>query len=164
MGANDERDWAAWSGEAVQIMQTRNRAFIEKFDLSNRPYRWSLEQGQIAFPTAADVVVADLCVVGSVSVCEGTFLWAWENETIPVQARRRLEEVRTFGAKHELALLTTGEWRGGRAEGVEMVAVAGRVLDAEGVWIAPEGDVTLFFTLHRFRVQRLSEVAWLSPE
>ena len=31
-----------------------------------------------------------------------------------------------------------------------MTAVAARVLNAEGMWVAPTGDVTLFFALSNF--------------
>jgi hypothetical protein len=143
-------------------MQSRNRAFIEKFALSGRAFRWDLDAGQIAFASAEYVVVADLCVAGSISACEKTFLWAWANEAIPRRAQERLHDVRTFGKTHDLGLLTTAEWPATRAEGLEMLAVAGRVLDADGVFVAPAGDLTLFFVLHRFRAQLRSEVAWLS--
>jgi hypothetical protein len=43
-----------------------------------------------------------------------------------------------------------------------MLAVAGRVLDAEGVFVAPEGDLTLFFVLHGLRTRPAGEVTWLA--
>lgn len=68
-------------------MQSRNRAFMERFALSGRPFQWDLEAAQIAFISAESAVVADLCVVGSVSECEKTFLWAWANEATPSRPR-----------------------------------------------------------------------------
>jgi hypothetical protein len=162
METDGERDWGRWSREAVEIMQSRNRAFIEKFALSGQAFRWDLDVGEIAFVSTEYAVVADLCVVGSISAYEETFLWAWANEAIPPRAQERLHVVRSFGETHDLGLLTTAEWPAGRAEGLEMLAVAGRVLDADGVFVAPAGDLTLFFVLHRFRAQPLSEVAWLT--
>jgi hypothetical protein len=150
-----------WSREAVQIMQERNRAFLERFALSGNAFRWDLEAAQIAFVSGERAVIADIAVAGLTSQSDGTFLWAWAHEAIPPQARQGMDEVRVFGARHDLGLLTTAEWPGGRAEGMEMLAVAGRVLDAEGVFVAPDGDRTLFFTLHRFRTQPLREVTWL---
>ena len=162
MEPDDEQDWQAWSREAVSLMQARSQAFVDKFALAGRPFRWDLDEAQIAFVGTEHATVADLCVVGSISAHEGTFLWAWANEVIPPPAQARLNEVRSFGETHDLTLLTTAEWPGARAEGLEMVAVAGRILNAEGVFIAPDGDRTFFFTLHRFRTQPLSEVAWLT--
>lgn len=144
------------------MMQARNDAFSEKFGLAQQPYRWDLEQGQLAFLMGDHVVVADLCVVGSASGSEGTFRWSWANEAIGGQAKARIDEVRAFGEKHDLGLLTTAQWRGGRPEGIEMLAIAGRVLDADGVWIDAWGDATVFFTLHRFRTCRSSDLGWLA--
>jgi hypothetical protein len=48
-------------------------------------------------------------------------------------------------------LLIRPEWPGDRSDALEAAAVAGRVLDADGIWIAPTGDVTLFFALTNLR-------------
>src|SRR5262245_12651966 len=145
-------DWGAWSREAVRLMQERNAAWLRDHGLQqDAPYEWSLGDAQLVFGSTAGDVVADICVLGSVSRSEGTFLWAWANEAIPPQARRGLEQVRAFGESNRLALLTKPEWPGAVADGLEMAAVAARVLDAAGVWVAPTGDVTLFFALSRFR-------------
>jgi hypothetical protein len=152
---DSERDWGAWSRDAVRLMKMRNEAFIERFGLSGQPYRWDLETARIAFALQKYAVVADLCTVGSVSAGEGNFVWSWANEAIPHRAKERLDEVRRFGEAYGLELLTRAEWNGGRAEALEMLAVAGRILDADGTWTDAEGDFTLFFTLHRFRIERL---------
>jgi hypothetical protein len=62
-----------------------------------------------------------------------------------------LARVREFGKARALELLVTPQWPGGRPEGLEMAAVAGRILDADGIWIEETGDVTLFFALSNFR-------------
>ena len=162
MGPDSEHDWKRWSREAVELMQSRNRAFMEKFALCDQPFRWDLEAAQIAFIAAECAVVADLCMVGSISVCEKTFLWAWANETIPSGAQEGLLDVRAFGATHDLDLLVTAEWPATRAEGLEMLAVAGRVLDADGAFVDSAGDLTMFFVLHRFRTRLRTEVSWLT--
>jgi hypothetical protein len=125
-------------------MQERNRAWMEDYDLQGCQYVWTFDDAQLVFRPGSDEVVADICVIGSVSEAEGTFLWAWANETIPEHARRGLERVREFGGRNELESLTKPVWPGGRSDGLEMAAVAGRVLDAAGVWVAPTGDATLY--------------------
>jgi hypothetical protein len=50
-----------------------------------------------------------------------------------------------------LELLIRPKWPGGRPEGLEMAAVAGRILDADGILVEETGDVTLFFALSNFR-------------
>ena len=132
-------------------MQERNRAWMEDYGLQGCQYVWTFDDAQLVFRPGSDEVVADICVLGSVSETEGTFLWAWANETIPEHARRGLERVREFGDRNELESLTKPVWPGGRSDGLEMAAVAGRVLDAAGVWVAPTGDATLFFALSNLR-------------
>jgi hypothetical protein len=154
-------DWQAWSREAVALMQARNQAFLAEFALAGLPYRWDLDWAQIAFTGEGHATVADICLIGSVSAHAGTFLWAWANQAIPRAAQARLHEVRAFGETHALTLLLTAEWPASRAEGLEMLAVAGRVLDAQGVFVDADGDRTFFFTLHGFRTRPLSDVAWL---
>lgn len=144
-------DWGEWSREAVQLMQERTNAWVRDYSLQDRHYHWSLDDAKLVFPSEGDEVIADICVLGSLSVSEGTFLWAWANEAIPSQARRGLERVREFGEENGFEPLTKPEWSADRADGLEMTAIAARVLDAAGVWVAPTGDVTLFFALSNFR-------------
>jgi hypothetical protein len=146
-----EFDWRAWSREAVRLMIERNAAFVRDHGLQDRPYHWDLDDAQLVFSADNDEVIADICVLGSLSSSEGTFLWAWANEAIPLQARRGLEGVREFGERNALELLSRPEWPSDAAGGLEVAAVSGRILDASGVWVAPTGDVTLFFALSNFR-------------
>ena len=127
-------DWAEWSRESVHMMQARNAVFVSTFGLEAAPYRWDLDSALLTFRLGECDVVADLCLVGTTSQAEGTFLWAWANETIPACAVRGLEEVRVFGVTHGLGLLTEPEWAGGRADALEVMAIAGRLLDAAGVF------------------------------
>jgi hypothetical protein len=162
MDEDAARDWSQWSRECVQLMQARNRAFIDKFALSGRRFHWNLDVAKIVFAAAESAVIADLTAVGSTSESEGSFRWAWANAAIPRPAKERIEEVRRFGQTHRLDLLTEAQWPGGRAEALEMLAVAGRILDADGVLVAPDDDLTFFFALHRFRAQPLSTLPWLT--
>jgi len=147
-------DWSAWSQEAVRLMQARNRTWVQSYSLDARPCQWSLDDAELVFRCESDEVVSDICVIGSVSRSEGTFCWAWANEAIPSCAQANLTRVREFGEVWALELLTKPQWPGARPEGLEMAAVAGRILDADGIWIEEAGDVTLFFALSNFRRRR----------
>lgn len=146
-------DWSEWSREAVAAMEASNQAWIEQYQLAGAPYHWDLAAGELVFTRAGDQVVADLCLVGTVSEMAGTFQWAWANDAIPAAAKRDLHKVRTFGATHGLPLLTTPERPGGRSDGLEMLAIAGWIQEASGGFIESEGELVLFFTLHRWRVR-----------
>jgi hypothetical protein len=145
-------NWGEWSRQAVAAMQAKNEAWVTRFALQRAPYRWDLGTAELIFERPVDRVVADICVVGTVSPAQGTFQWAWANEVIPLTAKQGLELVRTFGEVHDLPRLIEPEWPGGRPDGLEMLAIAGRVQDASGGFVETTGDLTLFFTLSRFRV------------
>jgi hypothetical protein len=132
-------------------MQERNTAWTRNYSLEGCRYQWSLDDAQLVFRSESNEVVCDICVIGSVSRSDGTFCWAWANGAIPSCAQRGLERVREFGKTHALELLIQPQWPGGRPDGLKMAAVAGRILDADGVWIAETGDVTVFFALSNFR-------------
>lgn len=149
-------DWAAWSRDAVALMQARNEAWIERFGLSGAPYTWNIEQATLRFTRESGAVIADLCVVGTAAASGGTFLWAWANDGIPKHAWQRLHPVIGFGQQHGLDLLTTPEWTGGKSEGLEVLAVAGRILDADGTFLDTHGDLTVFFLLFDIREERVA--------
>jgi hypothetical protein len=144
-------DWSVWSKDSVALMQQRNEEWRQKFELEHATYFWDLETAEIGFTTTNRRVIADMCVAGTVSHSEGTFLWGWANESLPALSIAGLETVRAFGEEHDLELLTSSSLPGGRAQGLECVAIAGRLQNAAGVFIDPLDDVTMFFTLNNFR-------------
>jgi hypothetical protein len=133
-------------------MNAQNEAWTSRFDLERARFRWDLAAAELRFERATDHVVVDLCLVATVSEPAGTFMWSWANDAVPDAAKRGLDVVRAFGARHDLPRLTDPEWPGSRADGLEMLAIAGRLQDASGGFIDKEGELELFFTLHRFRV------------
>ena len=135
----------------MMLMHERNRDWTSRFELESAPYTWDLEQATITFARPDDLVIGDICIVGTAAESTGTFLWAWANEALPQGAWAEIDAVREFGRLHSLELLTDAEWPGGRAEGLEMLAAAGRILDAEGAWVDTSGDLTLFFLLFDLR-------------
>ena len=114
-------------------MQARNYSWVQSYGLEGHPYQWSLDDAELVFRGESDEVVSDICVIGSVSRSEGTFCWAWANEAIPSCAQHNLTRVREFGEVWALELLTKPQRPGARPEGLEMAAVAGRILDADGI-------------------------------
>ncbi len=85
----------------MRLMQERNVLWQQHFGVRDCPFHWDINTATIEFRRDTDEVIASVCVVGTTSVCEGTFRWGWTNESIPSVARRRLELVREFGARHD---------------------------------------------------------------
>ena len=123
-------DWTAWSQEAVAMMASRTRQLFAKHGLTpGSPSLWDLDAGELVVGGAHFPLIA----VGTVS--GDSFMWAWANDAIPTPAKEGLDRVRAFGEEHDLQLLVTPCISGGLAQAKECLAIAGRVLDASGVWL-----------------------------
>lgn len=151
--AHEATDWAAWSREAVETMVARNAGWPQQFGLQGQPaYRWDLERALLVFEGPLHEVVATVCLVGTTSEREGSFVWSWANEAIPPVHGQALEVVHEFGRDHHLALLTTPRIQGGRPEATECLCIAGRLQRAVGTFIDQQGDVALYFTILHLQV------------
>lgn len=151
--AHEATDWAAWSREAVETMVARNAEWPQQFGLQGQPaYRWDLERALLVFEGPLHEVVATVCLVGTTSEREGSFVWSWANEAIPPVHGQALEVVHEFGRDHHLALLTTPRIQGGRPEATECLCIAGRLQRAVGTFIDQQGDVALYFTILHLQV------------
>ncbi|MDH0900152.1 hypothetical protein N5C12_12380 [Comamonas aquatica] len=151
--AHEATDWAAWSREAVETMVARNAEWPRQFGLQGHPtYRWDLERALLVFEGPLHEVVATVCLVGTTSEREGSFVWSWANEAIPPVHGQALEVVHEFGRDHHLALLTTPRIQGGRPEATECLCIAGRLQRAVGTFIDQQGDVALCFTILHLQV------------
>ncbi|MEG0052404.1 MAG: hypothetical protein RR715_04000 [Comamonas sp.] len=145
---NTAPDWAAWSREAVQTMMARNAEWPGQFGLQASPaYRWDLDKAILVLEGALHKVVATVCLVGTSSDSEGSFLWSWANEAVPPQHGQALEVVHDFGRDNQLALLTTASIQGGRPEATECLCIAARLQRAMGTFIDKQGDMTLYFSI-----------------
>ena len=141
-------DWGRWSREAVAQLKERGDALRARHGLANSTsYHWDLATPSIRFEPEGGPVSFRIQCVGTVSNHEGTFLWGWANDGLPAVGTQDLHIVREFGEAHQLGLLTDAEWAGGHGEALEMLAIAGRVLDADGFWIEPDDDGAIYFVL-----------------
>ncbi len=152
--AQHPTDWNAWSREAVESMMAGNALWQREFGLEGSPkYHWDLDSATLTLDGALGPVLATVCLVGTSSDAEGSFLWSWANEAIPRQHGQALEAVHAFGRENQLALLTTARIQGARPEAMECLCIAGRLQRALGTFIDQQGDVTLYFTILHLRVE-----------
>ena len=147
-------DWSAWSRESVEMMMARNAEWPRQYGLTDAPaYRWDLDSATLVLDGPLHQVVATVCLVGTTSESEGSFLWSWANEAVPALHGQALEAVHEFGRENQLALLTTARIQGGRPEATECLCIAGRLQRAIGTFVDQQGDVTLYFTILHLAIQ-----------
>jgi hypothetical protein len=146
-------DWSAWSREAVEMMLARNAEWTRSFGVSeSSPCRWDLDSATLVFDAEHHQVQATVCLVGTTSASEGSFLWSWANEAVPTQHGQALEVVHEFGRENQLALLTTARIQGGRPEAMECLCIAARLQRAAGTFVDVQGDVALYFSILHMQV------------
>lgn len=151
--AHHTTDWAAWSREAVEAMMARNAQWPRQFGLLEAPrFQWDLDRATLVFDAPLHQVVAHVCLVGTSSEKDGSFVWSWANAAIPPHHGQALEAVHDFGRENQLALLTTPRIQGGRPEATECLCIAARLQRAVGTFIDQQGDVSLYFTLLHLQI------------
>lgn len=150
---NQSTDWAAWSREAVETMMAQNAQWPRQFGVQGNPaFQWDLDSATLVLEAPLHKVVATVCLVGTSSEKEGSFVWSWANEAIPKLHGQALEVVHDFGRENQLALLTTACIPGGRPEALECLCIAARLQRAIGTFIDQQGDVSLYFTILHMQI------------
>ena len=125
------------------LMATRMRDLLARHQVpAGAAYHWDLEAGVFTIGGGAFRLTAVGTVAGD------AFVWAWANDAIPATGKAGIEQVRQFGADHDLWLLVEPSVPGGLAQAKECVALAGRVLDAAGFWIDQTRDGFIGFVFH----------------
>jgi len=138
----EDGDWSAWSNEAVRLLGERGRTLLERLGVgADAAYDWDLDRALITFNESIQLKL--ICV--GTTADDGTFLWSWANDALPENSRRVMMEVHDYGHDHDLGLLLEPKIQGAHSEALEMMAIAGRVLNADGYWIEPASG--LYFLL-----------------
>ena len=141
--------WDEFIVTAIDYLSARQDALRSDFKLDHwQEYFYDQEQGTLTFSSNGHVgLIADMKVVGSISISGGTWLWSWENQSILEQVKHRMEDVREYGEAHGFEKLVNAEWPGDDRDGWEMTAAAAYILKAEGAYRAPNENGALFMIL-----------------
>lgn len=141
----DER-WRSFILKAHGYLTAQQHRLDVEFGFGDfERYQWSLETGKIVFSTAGSPgFEADMLFVGSLSKKQGTWLWAWDNWSMPARLWKGLEVVRQFGEDQGFDRLVQAEWPGGLVEGWEMTSASAYLLDAKGAYRCPDDRGALY--------------------
>ena len=114
-------DYNAWAAAARRRTEQKTAVAQRDFGLGTYArYQTDLETATIRFFDAADVqqAAAELQVAGSWSPAASTWMWGWENESVPGAATERLGAVRDAG----------------KAQGVDALLAHVQDCDENGAW------------------------------
>lgn len=124
-------------------------ALRAEFRLADWPhYDLSDTAGTLVFADETGPKVrAEIRLVGTVSTERGTWRWGWANPAFDRRWTDMVREVRIVGESQGIARLTTGEWPGDAVDGWEVTSIAAYVLQAKGVYRAPEAGGFTYMVL-----------------
>jgi hypothetical protein len=96
-------------------------------------------------------VQADLQVAGSWSTASESWLWGWDNESVPETASARLAAVQAFGQENDIEKLTASFEPCDEGEAWSMASIAAHLLDARCVYRVARPTNHLFLLLFSIR-------------
>lgn len=152
----EQRNYDSWRGYLDlchnQLCEKQERL---KSDFGvGKHKRWDYDQatGLLTFSNGGvPAVIADIDMIGSLSIKSETWLWAWANFHMLPKVRTRIEAVRVHGESSGFPRLTIPKWPADEALGWEVSAVSAQLLNAEAVYRVPSENGFLFMALSHIR-------------
>lgn len=144
----------AWLAQAREQARDAIADAQARFGLgSHARYAVDLAEGTIRFFDAANVerVRADVEFAGSWSPSSRSWLWGWENASMPAAVTARLEAVRAFGERHGVDELRASVVEGDEDAAWTMAAAALRLLDAQAIYRAAGARSEAFLLMFAIR-------------
>lgn len=146
----DAAELDAFIDEATALTRERNAEVARDYGLGTHArYDLDLSAGRLTFrgPEGEDVVTARVVAVGSWAEEAGSWLWSWENDSIPRDESADMQAVRVFGATHDVAALRGSFSPCDEALAWALAAISLKLLDARAVYRVPQAKNLLFLLL-----------------
>jgi hypothetical protein len=143
--------------EVTDLRQSSNWFLRERMEQARKAFQldacpqfaWHPWRGELVFSNqGAPKVAARIQVVGSLGPRGNVWTWAWARPDLLPSVRQAALRVRQFGEEHGIPLLIQPKWPATEADGAQMMAIACKLLDAQGGHRSPgpEGTTFMVFT------------------
>ena len=142
--------------DAKSLTKTRNAQAAREFGLGGHArYQLDLATRTLTFFDASDApaVTARIVPVGSLAGAAQSWLWSWENGSIPQQASKAMQAIRSFGKKHNIAALERTFSPCDDALAWALAAISLKLLDAQATYRIDQAKTQLFLLL--FDLERI---------
>ncbi|AEJ00886.1 hypothetical protein Nit79A3_1023 [Nitrosomonas sp. Is79A3] len=144
--------------QLVETARLRAQASIDSakacFGLgSYRRYDIDLPTAKISFfdEDGVEKISADIQVAGSWSPLSDSWLWAWDNESLPEVVAAQMGEVRQFGEQNDIGTVRTSFEPCDEGKAWSMASIAAQILDAECIYRVVSQKSYLFLLLFSIR-------------
>jgi hypothetical protein len=152
--AMNEAQYEEWVKRARALTRERMDGSKTEFGLGeHKRYQLDLPTATIRFYDDQDAerVCADIQFAGSWSQDSESWMWGWENESVPEAAVDRMVEVFDMGVRSGVEKLQHMFGSCDEGEAWSMASLACEILDAESVYRAPGKKNMLFLLLMNIR-------------
>ena len=132
---------------AVEGLSVQTAFHDKTWRIGDSTWDVDLDAGVITFTNGEGwVITAPVQVVGTYNTKDGTFLWGWDHPSIPGPARAAAQQVKAFGEKYGLDVLTTRMVEISEDQAWELTALADYLSGAQGAYRGPtNGGTTLVY-------------------
>lgn len=144
------QEYDEWIATARQRTQERMAVAQAQFGMgTNKRYEIDLQTATIRFfdPSGDERIRAEIQVAGSWSTASNSWLWGWENQSVPAAAVSRMTAVRELGAQRQIDKLTTSFAPCDEGEAWSMASVASEIVDSQSVYRTVGAKNQLFLLL-----------------
>ena len=134
-----QQGWEQILVASAEYSAITQKALDDDYQISSYE-QWDLDQGtgDLIFSDKGMLkAAAKIQFVGSYSERSKTWLWSWGNSTISPALFKRMDVLKSLGAKHHFNKLTERTWPAQLADGWEMATVANYLLKTKGIYRVP---------------------------
>jgi hypothetical protein len=129
-------------------LQMHTRFLADTFGLGQGG-SWSadLNEGTITISTGTGyVLTAPVQVIGTFDTDDQTWMWAWDNPSLPEAMTRDAIKVREFGRTHGVDQLTTPVFVADEDDALDFTGLAIHLAGAQGGYRGPAGRTLVLMT------------------
>lgn len=147
MSSSEASDFEALLDASMAELQLKTEAHkawgLGTFD------NWSVDQndGNLVFSNEdGTTAVAPVQIIGTFNTRDNSWLWAWDNPSILDGLKNHAQQVRDYGERHDIDMLTARKWLGTEDDAWAMAALAVKLCGAQGAYRGPAGPSYVFMT------------------
>jgi len=137
-----------------ELIEQTTRSHSERWGLGTAK-RWALNQdeGRIMWSFDDHVASAPAQILGSWNNKVGSFVWAWDNETIRAPLCETADMVRAFGVENEVSALRTSPLKVDDEQVRDLVALAFRLGGCTGLYHPFDGQLATYIAFGAVTVE-----------
>jgi hypothetical protein len=153
--AEGEIPHATMVARSMEELRIKTASFDRLFQIGEADWELDQDKGEIVFASPGGIVAtAPAQIAGTYNTDDGTWLWAWDNDSIVETLAAHAKLVREYGGKRKIAELTTRKLKITEEKAWELAALTCKLGDYQGVYRGPAGATMVFITFGEVKMEK----------